>query len=134
MAASKTLVNLKIITVDDSPVIANRLKLLLCDIQEVEWLGNAECIPNALAAIEETRPHVVILDIHLSHDKPKNGIDLLFQLKKTYPEMKVIMLTNLSDEKYREMCSSYGADYFFDKSNDFDKIPGTLSLIRDGVF
>lgn len=121
---------LKVITVDDSPVIAQRLKSLLSDLNEVELLGNAADIQSALTFIEEKQPHVVLLDIHLSHDKPRNGIDLLNALRKTYPVMKIIMLTNMSGDRYREICKSFGADYFFDKSADFDKIPDTLMQIR----
>lgn len=125
---------LKVITVDDSPVIAQRLKSLLNEISEVELLGNAEDIQTALSFIEAKQPHVVFLDIQLSHDKPRNGIDLLNALKKTYPVMKIIMLTNMSGDRYRSICKSFGADYFFDKSEDFDKIPETLNQIRNNGF
>jgi DNA-binding response OmpR family regulator len=46
--------------------------------------------------------------------------------------MKIIMLTNLTDNRYRIMSRDAGADYFFDKSNDFDKIPDTLNQLIDG--
>jgi DNA-binding NarL/FixJ family response regulator len=121
---------LRIVTVDDSPLIAQRLRTLLNDVREVEFLGNAETIQSALEFIEEKKPHVVFLDINLAHDKPRNGIDLLNALRKTYPVMKIIMLTNLSDSRYRDMCRSFGADHFFDKSEDFDRIPEMLADIR----
>ena len=126
--------SLKVITVDDSPVIAERLKSLLSDVTEVELLGNAENIQTALSFIEANQPDVVFLDIHLSHDKPRNGIDLLNALRKTYPVLKIIMLTNMSGERYRAICKSFGADYFFDKSEDFDKIPETLIQIKSSGF
>jgi DNA-binding NarL/FixJ family response regulator len=125
---------LKIVTVDDSPLIAERLKDLLGEIREVELLGNAENIPAALEFIESKKPHVVFLDINLANDKPRNGIDLLNTLRKTYPVMKIIMLTNASGKRYRDICKSFGADYFFDKSEDFDKIPDTLASIRKEGF
>lgn len=129
---SNVTTSLRVITVDDSPVIAQRLKSLLSDLNQVDLLGNAEDIQSALTIIEEKQPHVVLLDINLSHDKPRNGIDLLNALRKTYPVMTIIMLTNMSGDRYREICKSFGADYFFDKSEDFDKIPDTLLQIRTG--
>ena len=125
---------LRVVTVDDSPIIAHRLKVLISDVSEVELLGNADCIQSALTVIEQEKPHVVFLDINLSNDAPRNGIDLLNALRKTYPVMKIIMLTNMSGQRYREICKSFGADYFFDKSEDFDKIPDMLSDIRDAGF
>jgi DNA-binding NarL/FixJ family response regulator len=122
---------LRIVTVDDSPLIAHRLKLLLGDVAGAELLGNADTIPAALSLIQQKKPHVVILDINLARDKPKNGIELLIVLKTIYPVVKVIMLTNLSDDHYRNLCMANGADYFLDKSNDFERIPDTLTAMVD---
>jgi DNA-binding NarL/FixJ family response regulator len=130
-AGSQTL---RIVTVDDSPIIAQRLRFLITEMPHVDLLGNVEDIQSALVFIEEKKPHVVFLDINLSHDKPRNGIDLLNILRKTYPVLKIIMLTNLSGQRYKEICMSFGADYFFDKSEDFDKIPQALSdIIATGL-
>src|SRR5688572_24840200 len=103
---------LKIITVDDSPVIARRIAGLLTDIENVEVLGNADRILTALDMIDREIPDVVILDIHLKEDAPANGIHLLVMLREKYPLMKIIMLTNMSAPQYRTTCMSIGADYF----------------------
>jgi DNA-binding NarL/FixJ family response regulator len=55
-----------------------------------------------------------------------NGLNLLITLKQRYPKMKVIMLTNLAEPQYRNTCKAFGADYFFDKSVDFDRIDVAL--------
>jgi DNA-binding NarL/FixJ family response regulator len=120
---------LKVVTVEDSAVIVGRLKGMLCEVTGVEFMGNASTIPAALELISISRPHVLILDINLQSADRKNGIDLLTMIRPFYPEMKVIMLTNLTDNRYRIMCKDAGADYFFDKSNDFDKITDTLSQL-----
>jgi DNA-binding NarL/FixJ family response regulator len=120
---------LKIMTVDDSPIIVRRIAALLTDIENVRLLGNADRILSALDMIDREVPDVVILDIHLKEDKPANGIHLLIMLKEKYPQMKVIMLTNMSAPQYRSTCMSIGADYFFDKSNDFEKINDALQAI-----
>jgi DNA-binding NarL/FixJ family response regulator len=121
---------LKIVTVDDSPIVAERLQSMLSEVENVEFLGNARNIASALALIDQARPDVVFLDIHLEEDMPHaNGIDLLISLRKKYPVMKIMMLTNLTGFHYRNRCIAFGVDYFFDKSNDFDKIPGTLKEI-----
>jgi len=118
---------LKIATVEDSPVVAERLQSILADLNYIEFAGNATNITDAMRLINEQRPGVVILDIHLKENAPhRSGIDLLADIRTTYPHMKIIMLTNLSAPQYRARCLSLGADFFFDKSNDFDKLPETL--------
>lgn len=123
MAGKGKNVNLKVVTVDDSPIIADRLQTILEQIENVSFAGNAINIPLALSLIEKEKPHVVILDINLEADMPKlNGIDLLMMLRKKMSDMKIIMLTNLSDVQYRNTCLLHGADYFLDKSTEFEKI------------
>ena len=118
-------------TVDDSPVIAERLQFMLSEIDSVEFLGNALNISAALQLIDQRGPNVVILDIHLKDDLlVANGVHLLIQLRRKYPEMKIIMLTNVAVPQYRSTCMAFGADYFFDKTNDFEKIPDTVKKIQ----
>lgn len=127
-SAPKTI---KIVTVDDSLMIAERLETLLADLANVNYLGNARTIASALTLVEEVDPHVVILDINLDDHTPlNNGIKLLTILKKTYSAITVIMLTNLSGDYYRTRCMDLGADYFLDKSNDFEKISGVLAKLN----
>lgn len=121
---------LKVITVDDSPLIAERVKLLLSDLECVEFLGNAGNIVSAIELVKRKNPDVAVLDIHLGNIPSANGINLLKTLRKDYPNMIIIMLTNLSDPQYRTTCLNLGANYFFDKTNDFEKVPETLKLIQ----
>lgn len=121
---------LKIVTVDDSPIIAERLQAMLSEMINIEFAGNATNIASALALIDKQRPDVVILDIYLEMDSPDaNGINLLMMLRKKCPTIKIIMLTNLTGPHYRNTCMFLGANYFFDKSNEFERIPEVVHQI-----
>lgn len=116
-------ISLKVVTVDDSPIIVERLQAILSQIEQIKFAGNATNVITALALIEQEQPQVVILDINLEANKPENnGINLLINLRERYTDMKIIMLTNLADMQYRNTCFFYGADFFLDKSNEFEKI------------
>lgn len=122
---------LKIITVDDSRIIAVRLRFILNEIDHIKILGNARSVSTALSLINKEEPNVVILDINLKEDVFEgNGMSLLTILRKKYPEMKIIIFTNLSELHYRITCLANGANYFFDKSNDFTKISAALKKIH----
>jgi len=121
---------IKIFTVDDSPILQERLHTVLQDLKAIQIAGHASNIASALKAIEKILPEVVILDIHLKNDAPSaNGLDLLFILRKSYPKMIIMMLTNLATPQYMTRCMELGADYFYDKTNDFEKIPETLKTM-----
>jgi DNA-binding NarL/FixJ family response regulator len=121
---------LKILIVEDNPHVAASLSSLLGDEVNHLVLGIARNVSSAIVLIRQTGPQVVILDIHLEHElNSLNGIDLLKTLQQDYPQIVVIMLSNYSEPQYRQKCERLGARYFFDKTNDFDKIPETLNQI-----
>lgn len=121
---------IKVVTVDDSPIITQRIKSILSEMDKIEFLGSANNAVAAMTLIQRQTPDVVILDINLDENISQfNGIDLLIALRNRYPKMKIIMLTNLSAPQYRMRCITFGANYFFDKSNDFYKLPDVLDEI-----
>ena len=114
---------LKVLIVDDSPLIVARLEQTLAGIPQVEFSGSAGNLASALLLIQERVPDVVILDIHLERDAPNaSGITLLAAVRQLFPQITAIMLTNLSEDIYRNTCMKMGAKYFLDKSNQFEKI------------
>lgn len=123
----------KVFIVDDSIIIVDRLKAMLSDFRFVSVAGHSHNIADALRVIREIRPDVIILDIHLKDDAPMGGLDLLEILHREYAAMIIIMLSNFSSPKYIERCRELGADYFLDKSNDFDKIPVILKQLYESI-
>lgn len=68
----------------------------------------------ALAALQERFPQVLVLDIHM----PKvDGFQVLEQYPKPQRAFPVIMLTNFADEKSRERGKDLGADEYFIKKD-----------------
>ncbi|MEX0997787.1 MAG: response regulator [Flavobacteriaceae bacterium] len=119
---------MKIISVDDSESISTHLSELIDKIDSFIYSGNAFTITEALELIETVKPKIVFLDIFL---KDENGLGLLAHLKEHLPDIVVIMLTNNNELIYRNKAKQLGADYFLDKSYEFDKIPELLnSLIK----
>ena len=115
--------------VEDSAMIVKRMSDLLNDIGGVTFVGNAQSISATLEILAKESPDAMILDINLGSSFEMNGIQLLHLIRKLYPILKVIMFTNLSNLHYRRQCFEAGADYFFDKSIDFDKLPEILAEI-----
>jgi DNA-binding NarL/FixJ family response regulator len=115
-----------ILIVDDSLLIIERLTDALKDHETVKTILTATDYAEAVKILEEKITDIVLLDIQLPG---KNGIDLLKFIVKQYPDMKVIMCSNLSSDYYIKLCKEIGAKYFVDKSKDFELIPGILTSI-----
>ena len=110
---------MNVFLVDDSQAIRHRLKRMLAAVPEVNVIGEAGDSQEAIDAILNQRPDVVLLDIHLANG---SGIDVLRSLKKNRPAPAVIVLTNYPYPQYRQKCLQAGADFFFVKSTEFDQV------------
>jgi len=117
---------LTVYIVDDSEVMRERLAESVADIADVEIVGQSGNPFEALDSIRKSHPDVVILDIRLPG---RSGIDVLKDIKKESPATLVIMITNYPYRQYRQGSMAAGADYFFSKINEFDRIRETLSGI-----
>ena len=111
--------SLKIFIVDDSIPIVVRLNNILSGNEQFKIVGIATNASKAVAEILKSKPDVVILDIYLPDG---NGIDILKQIKKEKPSIVVLMLTNYSEPDYKKICMKEGADFFLDKSIEFEKV------------
>lgn len=124
---------LTILVVEDSQLIVDRVVQMLSEIPRVQFVGNAGSFTQAVECLRELKPDIVVLDIHLIGRDSGTGIDLLMHIRKIDPGIKVIMLTNFPERHYRLLCIENGAEYFFDKSNDFEKIPEAITELAEQI-
>lgn len=120
---------MKVYIVDESILIRDLLKAMLVADPEVEIIGEADNPHDAAKDLFSLNPDVVIMDMR----RPLgDGLDTIEKIKNTNSPPVVIVWTNYSLRQYREKCMDSGADFFFDKSNEFEKIPEVLEqLSRD---
>lgn len=116
----------QVLIVDDSEQIRERLAALLAESTQIRIVGQAGDGMEALDAVQRLKPDTVILDIRLPGG---SGIELLKEIKTRYPEMTVIMLTNYDYAFYRRQCQLLGADYFLNKTLEFEKIVDTILMV-----
>ncbi|MFA4917642.1 MAG: response regulator transcription factor [Thermodesulfovibrionales bacterium] len=121
---------MKVFIADDSSEIRKRIIAMLSDLAEsIEMIGEAENVQDAINSIHEFDPDVVILDIRMPGG---SGIDVLKKIKKKNEVPVIIILTNYPYSQYRKKCMEAGADFFFDKSGDFEEIVKVVSDISGG--
>ncbi len=117
---------MKVLIVDDSSLLRERLVSMISELPGVTTIGQAQDSSQALSSVQKLNPDVVILDIRLSEG---NGIEILQRIKKKNAAPVTIMFTNYTYPQYRKKCEETGADFFFDKSTEFNKITDVLKRI-----
>jgi DNA-binding NarL/FixJ family response regulator len=110
---------INVLIVDDSEIVRDRLTSMLSEVSSINVIGYADNPLTATETIVRSKPDVVILDIFLTGG---SGIHVLKSIREKKITSKVIMLTNYAQEEYRKKCFEEGADFFFDKSIEFDRV------------
>jgi len=118
--------DMKVFVVEDSAAVRERLIEMIREIEDIEVVGEADTYDTAVAGIMATRPDVAILDIHLAEG---SGIEVLATVKKQLAGIRGIMLTNYTSPQHLKAAADAGAEYFLDKSSDFERIPEILGRI-----
>ena len=113
---------MKVFIADDSEVVCERLTTMLSELPGIEIIGQGESIES----IRRLHPDVVILDIRMPGG---SGIDVLEDIKKINTALVVIVLTNYPYPQYRKKCMALGAEYFFDKATEFEKVTEVLETL-----
>lgn len=122
---------MKVFVVEDSQAVRERLVDMINEIDDVDVVGEADSYDTAVSGILATRPDVAILDISLAAG---SGIDVLAHVKRQLPALKGIMLTNYSSPQHVKASADAGADYFLDKTSEFEKIVDILERLTQGGF
>ncbi len=121
---------MRIIIVDDSRIIQDRLYEMISEETDFRVIGQAYNVVKGKDMVSKLKPDVVISDIRMPGG---GGIELLTYIKANFPQVKVIIATNYAYPQYREKCIEEGAEYFLSKAEDLDKIILTLrSIERNG--
>lgn len=114
----------RVAILDDSTVVRERLVSMLSELPSVDVVAQTTLPFEAISAIRKLRPDVAILDISMPGG---SGVEVLQAVKREKSAPIVIMLTNFAHDQCREQCLRLGADYFFDKSTEFDKVIAVLA-------
>ena len=117
---------MRLFIADDSEILRVRLIDMLSEIEGIEIIGEAQNSLDAIELIEKLSPHVVILDVRMPQ---VNGIKVLEAIKKDDESPTVIIFTNYPYPQYRKRCMDSGADFFFDKSTEFEKLIDTVKYL-----
>jgi DNA-binding NarL/FixJ family response regulator len=122
----RRVLHVRVIVVDDSPVVRKRLVSMLGEARGVRVVAEAEDGFEAVRLVRLYAPDAVILDLNLPG---MSGLEVLAIIKAQALPPVVIVLTNHTQDRYRVESFRGGADFFFDKSSDFDRVVSAVASV-----
>jgi DNA-binding NarL/FixJ family response regulator len=118
---------LMVLIVEDIPLIRERLKAMLQELDNVKEILEAGNYEEAFHHLSKNDTDVMLLDLNLPG---KSGFEILREIGKQHWELTIIVLTNQANNFYKTLCLSLGAHYFLDKTADFEKVPVIISQLH----
>ncbi|MBI5057938.1 MAG: response regulator transcription factor [Nitrospirae bacterium] len=119
----------KIFIVDDHPIVRQGLALLINQENDLTVCGEASDISQALPAIEDCHPDLIIIDISLGQS---NGIRLIESLLNKNPETLTLVLSMHDEALYAERCLRIGAKGYIMKQEPPEKVILAIRRVLNG--
>lgn len=120
---------IRVLLIDDSPIIRLGLRSALEDYADISIVAEAGTAADGLAALTKHKPDVVLLDLHLPD---KSGLQVCRELLKQRPQTKVLVLTSSSNERNVQEALSAGARGYLLKDNDGAALANGLRTVAAG--
>ena len=117
---------IKVLIVDDHQIVRDGLRSLLEKEADLQVIGEAADGRTALRIIREQAPRVVIMDVAMPD---LNGIEATIQIKKEFPEVKVIALSMHCDRRFVLSMIKAGASGYLIKDCAFKELIRAIRVV-----
>lgn len=121
---------IRILVVDDHPVVREGLIAILGDDPEVAVCGEAGTAAEAIAEAERLRPDVVVLDVRMPG---ASGVEVCADLAARLPATRVVMLTSFPNDGVMVNAFSAGAHGFVLKESEPAVIRQAVRTVAEGA-
>jgi DNA-binding NarL/FixJ family response regulator len=120
---------IKILIVDDHPVVRKGLRQIVEETKDITVADEAETGQDALKKVKKHKYDVVLLDISLPD---MNGLEVLRELKSEHPEIHVLILSIYPEEQYAMRALKGGASGYLTKEKLPDELIMAIKIVTHG--
>lgn len=121
--------NINVLVADDQPLCHQALELSLANSSEITICGKAKNGEELISSIATALPDVIITDIQMPGI---NGIEATKIIKELYPEIKILALTQFSDEELIVKMLQAGADGYILKTASSHSLIQAIKAVKEG--
>ncbi len=118
-----------VLLAEDHPIVRVGFRALLQHERDIEVVGEAETGRQAVQLTRKLRPAVVVMDIAMPL---LNGLEATRQIRRDFPDTKVLILSAHSDDAYVEQVTALGASGFLLKQTSSDNLATAIREVQKG--
>lgn len=121
----------KILIIDDQKLFVEGLKNIISNFENVEVVGELYDGLNALSFLYNNQVDIIFLDLNMPE---KNGLEVLVEIKKVFPEVVISILSMYADYAIAKKCKSLGANAYLTKDAEIVELKKVISLNNNSEF
>src|SRR5512146_982225 len=118
-----------VLLAEDHKIVRQGFRSLLNHEPDIEVVGEAETGRQAVQLTRKLRPQVVVMDIAMPL---LNGLEATRQIRKDFPDTKVLILSAHSDDAYVEQVAVLGAAGFLLKQTSSHELATAIREVQKG--
>ncbi|MFJ6980224.1 MAG: response regulator [Ligilactobacillus ruminis] len=119
----------KVLIADDQELIRQSLKIVLGTDSEIEITDSVGDGTDVLKSLEKNVPDVILMDVRM----PKmDGTVCTKEVKKKYPDVKIIILTTFDDDDFTYSALKYGASGYILKGISMEGLKQAIMTVHRG--
>ena len=119
----------RIVLADDHTSFRESLKKLIDGVDDLKVVGECSDGLELLNSMEKLAPDMIILDITMPHI---GGIEAAIEIRKRYPEVRIVMLTIHNESEYISQAISSGAKGYVTKESVDSELFAAIKAVRKG--
>jgi DNA-binding NarL/FixJ family response regulator len=120
---------IKVLIVDDHPVVRRGLLFFLKTQKEIEIVGEASNGEEAVQLVQQQKPDVVLMDLVMP---VMDGIEATKKIREIAPDTKILILTSFSDQDHVIPAIRAGASGYQLKDIEPDELVRTIHAVMNG--
>ncbi|ANQ72778.1 LuxR C-terminal-related transcriptional regulator [Rhodococcus qingshengii] len=130
--ASPVLGLVRIVLVDDHAILRQGLRSVLERESDLEIVGEASSLAEALAVVDKVGPDIVLMDLKLSASSDYEGLTLCGQLSSAHPGLGLLVLTTFLDDQLVVRAVHAGARGYVVKDVDTTELVRAIRAVSRG--
>ena len=119
----KVVLPIRLLLADDSEIMREAIKKLLEDEPRIHIVGEASCFGTAMQSVADTKPDILLLDLHLPQKRDLPAPIVRSQLNCI---KYTLAISFANDEEAKSLAASYGAAALLDKMSLYNELLPTI--------